>query len=60
MKLKRKTIDSFYKKVDTADVSIDQGQDDPESLEDEIANWLAAEQENDKEEEEDSDAQSKI
>jgi hypothetical protein len=48
MKLKRTTIDSFYKR-DSADVSIDQGQDDPESLEDEIPNWLA---ENDEEEEE--------
>jgi len=53
MKLKRTTIDSFYK-ADTAaaNVSIDQEQDDPESLEDEIANWLAAEQENCEEEEE--------
>ena len=40
MKLKRTTITSFYK-GDTADVSIDLGKDDPKSLEDEIANWLA-------------------
>jgi hypothetical protein len=51
MKLKSTRIDNFFKgDTSTTDVSIDQAQNDPKNLEDEMDNWLP--EENDDEEEE--------
>jgi hypothetical protein len=46
MVLKKRTLDSFYKKNVSVACS------DEETLEDEIANWLAAQQEEDEKDEE--------
>ncbi|ONM31703.1 hypothetical protein ZEAMMB73_Zm00001d040636 [Zea mays] len=50
MVFKRTTINSFYKKDIVVDVPREQGQNSSCSEEDEIANWLAAQQEDDQEE----------
>jgi 23S rRNA-/tRNA-specific pseudouridylate synthase len=50
MVFKRTTINSFYKKDIVVDVPREQAQNSSCSEEDEIANWLAAQQEDDQEE----------
>ena len=50
MVFKRTAIDSFQKKDIVVDVPREQAQNSSCSEEDEIANWLAAQQEDDQEE----------